>query len=277
MEIGIMQGRLVPPTENQIQCFPRANWSDEFPRAAEAGLSFIEWIYDVHGADVNPLGNGEGIDFMKDLAAKHNVAVRSVCADYFIDQPLIRTDASQQSERRERLQWLLHQAAQLSVDHIVLPFVDASRINTDEEKAELLSALHSVLPTAEKTNIELHLETSLPSQAFAELLERIPHRLVRVNYDSGNSSSLGYKVAEEFAAYGKRIGSVHIKDRVRNGGTVPLGSGDADLPKLVRSLKANNYAGDLVLQVARGESGKEVEWARQNRAFVERLFKGGQR
>jgi len=272
-----MQGRLVPPTENQIQCFPRANWSDEFPRAAEAGLSFIEWIYDVHGADVNPLGNGEGIDFMKDLAAKHNVAVRSVCADYFIDQPLIRTDASQQSERRERLQWLLHQAAQLSVDHIVLPFVDASRINTDEEKAELLSALHSVLPTAEKTNIELHLETSLPSQAFAELLERIPHRLVRVNYDSGNSSSLGYKVAEEFAAYGKRIGSVHIKDRVRNGGTVPLGSGDADLPKLVRSLKANNYAGDLVLQVARGESGKEVEWARQNRAFVERLFKGGQR
>ena len=28
--IGIMQGRLVPPTDNRIQCFPRQTWADEF-------------------------------------------------------------------------------------------------------------------------------------------------------------------------------------------------------------------------------------------------------
>ena len=272
-----MQGRLVPPTGNQIQSFPRENWSDEFPRASEAGLSFIEWIYDVHGADVNPLATAAGIELMRKLSTEHKVAVSSVCADYFIDQPLVRAEPSQRQERSEKLKWLLHQAARLPVPHVVLPFVDASSIRTEEEKTELLSILRAVLPTAEETNMELHLEMSLPPQAFAELLERIPHRLVRANYDSGNSASLGYKIADEFAAYGERIGSVHIKDRVRDGGTVPLGSGDADLPELVRLLRERSYAGNLVLQVARGETGKEVEWARQNKAYVERLLSEGGR
>ena len=272
MEIGIMQGRLVPPTGDQIQCFPRENWREEFPRAAQAGLAFIEWIYDVHGADVNPLGSEEGVEQMRALAAEHKVAISSVCADYFIDQPLVRAGSSQRQERIEKLKWLLEQAARLSIVHVVLPFVDASRINTEEEKAEVVAALRSALPTAEKTRIELHLETSLQPEAFAELLGRIPHPLVKANYDSGNSSSLGYKVEEEFAAYGERIGSIHIKDRVHKGSTVPLGSGDADLPALVRSLQKSSYSGRLVLQVTRGENGKEVEWARQNKAYVERLL-----
>jgi sugar phosphate isomerase/epimerase len=37
---------------------------------------------------------------------------------------------------------------------------------------------------------------------------------------------------EEFAAYGERVGSFHIKDRVRGGKTVPLGQGDTDFASL---------------------------------------------
>ena len=40
--IGIMQGRLVPPTDDRIQCFPRERWADEFELAAQAGLDCIE-------------------------------------------------------------------------------------------------------------------------------------------------------------------------------------------------------------------------------------------
>jgi hexulose-6-phosphate isomerase len=96
---------------------------------------------------------------------------------------------------------------------------------------------------------------------------------VKVNYDSGNSASLGYRPDEEFAAYGSRIGSVHIKDRQRGGGTVPLGSGDADLPAVFAGLKALGYRGDLILQVARGAVGDEVAWASANRAFVQRHWR----
>jgi L-ribulose-5-phosphate 3-epimerase len=91
---------------------------------------------------------------------------------------------------------------------------------------------------------------------------------VRVNYDSGNSASLGYDVGRELAAYGTRIGSVHVKDRIRGGSTVPLGSGDADLTALFEGLAGLRYQGDYVLQVARGEDGNEVQWARQNRELL---------
>jgi hexulose-6-phosphate isomerase len=50
--------------------------------------------------------------------------------------------------------------------------------------------------------------------------------------------------------------------------TVPLGTGDADFPALEESLKKVAYKGDFILQVARGASGDEVAWARQNREFV---------
>ncbi|MEW6092427.1 MAG: sugar phosphate isomerase/epimerase, partial [Chloroflexota bacterium] len=67
---------------------------------------------------------------------------------------------------------------------------------------------------------------------------------------------------------GQRVGSVHIKDRLLGGGTVPLGTGDADFLALFESLKTVGYAGDYILQVARGKPGDEVNWTRRNREFV---------
>jgi hexulose-6-phosphate isomerase len=128
------------------------------------------------------------------------------------------------------------------------------------------------MPLAEETEIEIHLETSLGPAEFAKLLDRIPHPKLKVNYDSGNSSSLGYAPTDEFAAYGDRIGSVHIKDRVLNGGTVPLGTGNADFKSLFSCLEKISYAGDFTLQVARATPGDEVAWAKQNLAFVRRYW-----
>jgi L-ribulose-5-phosphate 3-epimerase len=96
--------------------------------------------------------------------------------------------------------------------------------------------------------------------AFRALLDELEHPLIKVNYDAGNSASLGYKPAEEFAAYGHRIGSFHIKDRRERGGTVPLGQGDTDFPSLREQLVRYDYRGDFVMQVARGEAGDELRW-----------------
>ena len=99
MHIAIMQGRLVPPTENRIQCFPRERWRDEFALAAAAGLTAIEWIYDLHGADVNPLASDDGLAQMRALSAQHDVVVWSLCADYFMDRPLLRASPQEVEER----------------------------------------------------------------------------------------------------------------------------------------------------------------------------------
>ncbi len=275
--IGIMQGRLVPPTENRIQCFPRQNWAAEFALGEQAGIETIEWIYDLYGADVNPLASDHGIALIREHSARTGVQVQSICADYFMERPLVRASASELAERLAMLDWLLGRGALLGINRMVIPFVDASRIDTEAEFEAVVEILGRVLPMAERMGIEIHLETSLPPDRFAILLGRLPHPLLKANFDSGNSSSLGYKPHEEFAAYGKRVGSVHIKDRVRGGGTVAPGTGDADFAALADCLKEVRYAGDFILQVARATSGEEVAWIRQNRLFVEKTFltKGG--
>jgi hexulose-6-phosphate isomerase len=266
--IGIMQGRLGPPAAGRFQSFPRNSWADEFGRARRAGLGGIEWIYDLFGADVNPLATDDGVRSMRALSAEHGVAVRSLCADYFMDLPLLRTTPAERKELLDTLAWLIGRCAAMDIRHIVLPFVDASRIETDDEVAEVATILHTALGSAESAGVELHLETSLPPDRFAGLLAQLPHPLLKANYDSGNSASLGYAPREEFAAYGPRIGSVHIKDRVRGGGTVPLGTGDADFPALFEALRRVGYGRDYVLQVARGEPGDEVAWTARNREWL---------
>lgn len=268
MDIAIMQGRLTPPFEGRIQCFPRQRWRDEFALAALASLDAIEWIYDLHGIDVNPINDDAGLASVAGLAAETGVAVRSICADYFMEMPLIRSSAAEVAERTGVLAWLLGRCQSLGAHRIVLPFVDASRIESGAELKQVADMLTSMLPAVEAAGVELHLETSLPPDRFADLLRRVPHPMIKVNYDSGNSASLGYIPRDEFDAYGDRVGSVHIKDRVLGGGTVPLGTGDADLEGLFDCLAASGYAGDFVLQVARGPAGDEVAWASSNRQYV---------
>ena len=73
MRIAIMQGRLVPPENGTIQCFPRERWADEFARAAQAGLDAIEWIHDAHGEEVNPLLHDLGLRRMRDLSDRSDM------------------------------------------------------------------------------------------------------------------------------------------------------------------------------------------------------------
>src|SRR5690606_25530749 len=101
--VGIMQGRLIEPENDMIQAFPRRRWRDEFPRAAEAGLSSMEWIHDTYGYDSNPILTAEGRAEMRRLSEQHGIAVRSVCADWFMENPLIQCSEEQRRVRREHL------------------------------------------------------------------------------------------------------------------------------------------------------------------------------
>jgi L-ribulose-5-phosphate 3-epimerase len=267
-KLGIMEGRLVPPEDGRFQCFPRNQWESEFAHAAKVPFNYIEWVYDLYGHDVNPLGNPAGIERLKNFIESTEVCIRAVCADYFMDKPLLRCGEQELEERLQELARIFRNASAVGVNRVVIPFVDASAIRSNDDLAAVRHALKAAMPFAEETGIEIHLETSLRPAEFAKLLDSIPHPKLRVNYDSGNSASLGYLPANEFAAYGDRIGSVHIKDRVLNGGTVPLGTGNTDFTALFSCLEKIDYRGDFTLQVARGTPGDEVAWAKQNLAFV---------
>jgi L-ribulose-5-phosphate 3-epimerase len=271
-QFGIMQGRLVPPDEGRFQSFPRKQWRDEFPNAAAAGIDYIEWIVDAYGADVNPILSAEGLPEFNALKQQYGIATPAICADWFMDYPFLRCTADERRERELFLHRLLPIARKIGADHVVLPFVDISRIETEKDKQIIVELMTTAAPIAESNNVELHLETDLGSNDFATLLKRIPHPYVKANFDSGNSSGLGYVASEEFASYGDRIGSIHIKDRRSKfaGGiaTMPLGEGSADFADVFQSMKRIGYNRGITLQVARGKDGDEVNWIRRQLAFV---------
>jgi L-ribulose-5-phosphate 3-epimerase len=266
----------VPPDGGRFQSFPRQRWRDEFPNAVAAGIGYIEWIVDAYGADVNPILSDAGLLELAELKELHNISTPAICADWFMDYPFLRCTAIERRHRENFLYRLLGIAPEIGADHVVLPFVDVSRIETENDKRIVAEVVTAAASIAESYGIELHLETDLGPDDFAALLERIPHPYVKANFDSGNSSGLGYIASEEFAAYGVRVGSIHIKDRrsIFDGGiaTMPLGEGSANFEDVFQSMKRIGYNRGITLQVARGKEGDEVNWISQQLAFIRRYW-----
>jgi L-ribulose-5-phosphate 3-epimerase len=265
--IGIMQGRLSPPTDGKFQSFPKYSWKDEFYRAQEAGLKSIEWIFEADEWEKNPISSANGILEINELIKKTGVIVESVCADYFMDIPYFPLSDKLKSDHKEKLKWLAGQSIRIGARFVDLPFVDASKIESRDQFVQVKEFLEPALNFASKTNLVIALETNLGPEDFLTLLNENPHPMLRANYDTGNSSGIGYNCVEELNAYGNRIATVHIKDRLLNNGTKPLGTGSADFPMFFTQLARLNYKGPVILQVAR--EGDEVETAIKNRIFVE--------
>jgi L-ribulose-5-phosphate 3-epimerase len=267
--VGIMQGRLSPPVGGRIQSFPVDSWREEFPRAREAGLACIEWVYEFDTEADNPLATEAGLGEIRNLVQKTGVAVWSICADFYMQELLVGDNGAPRGPVVEHLHGLIQRASGLGVRYMVLPFVDASSLRTEAELAGLRQVLAGLLPRAQQAGVELHLETDLKPAPLAHLLQQVSHPQLRANYDIGNSASLGHDPVEELTLLGPWLGSVHVKDRLLGGGTVPLGTGAANLGACFRLFQQANYQGPFILQAARMEGMSETELAIRNRRFVE--------
>jgi hexulose-6-phosphate isomerase len=135
---------------------------------------------------------------------------------------------------------------------------------------QIIQIIRPGLTKAYELGVTLAFETSLPAKIFSNFLKRLNHAAARANYDMGNSASLGFNPGEELDAYGELVVTVHVKDRLISGGTVPLGQGNTDFATCFSMLKAKNYSGPFFLQVARGED--EIEWTKKNVTFVKHFL-----
>jgi len=265
--LGVMQGRLLPKYRGRYQAHPCGYWQDEFPLAAGLGLASIEFIVDFEDADQNPLMRDSGPDEILALCEKTGVAVKSVCADYFMDSPLHGVDEGSARASTQALSRLMRNCARVGIEDIVIPCVDRSRMKDRADRAEFSTRLLPLVESAAKSRLRLSLETDLAPEPFAELLHGLDPAVVTVNYDMGNSASLGYDAAQEFAAYGARISDVHIKDRTLGGGSVPLGTGAVDFQKVFNLLASSSYRGPLIMQAFRDDEGlavfkRQLDWIR---------------
>jgi L-ribulose-5-phosphate 3-epimerase len=256
-QIGIMQGRLSPRIDGKIQAYPAKTWQKEFEIAQEIGYAAIEWIVE-KPLEVNALMSKSGMQQIKEIILKTGVRIDFICADIFMEQPLIRMSQEIREENKEHLKNILVSAKEVGAIGVEIPFVDASSIKSESEINELISCMQEAFKLAEEIGMKISLETDLNPTSFKELLDRINLNHVQANYDIGNSASLGFDPIEEINAIGKRILNVHVKDRKLGSTTVPLGTGDADIKLSLSKLSEINYLGGITIQAARGTDDIEV-------------------
>jgi L-ribulose-5-phosphate 3-epimerase len=255
---GIMQGRLLPKFQNRYQAHPLGYWKDEFIIAKEIGLSYIEFILDHNDYEENPLMSDSGIKQIQNTIKKTGLGVRSICADIFMEAPLHSENNSISSTSKEILLKLIVNASKLGVTDIVIPCVDQSTLKGENDQNRLIKNLAESIKLANKLKINLALETDLAPLPFLELLNKFESDIVKVNYDIGNSASLGFDIYEEFKLYGNRISDIHIKDRELGGGSVKLGAGNANFKSFFEVFSKIDFKGPIVMQVYRDDEGIEI-------------------
>lgn len=259
--IGIMQGRLTQPKGRGIQFFPFDNWEEEFKVAKEIGLKEIEFIFDYDNYKENPLWQGEG-QSVKKLSNETGIHIKSVCFDYFMRRPFFKYCGAEKAEileeNKEILKHVLYNMNRIGSSLIEIPLVDNSSLKNRQEAKEFREFLLEIAANT-SNDILFGLETDLPPQQFKEYLDTFQLKKIGANYDSGNSSGIGYLPYEEVTTLKDYIFNIHIKDRVYQGTTVQLGTGSADFKGLFKGLKEIDYQGSFILQAARGQEGYEED------------------
>ena len=262
-----MQGRLLPKYNGRYQAHPVNYWQEEFKIASNLGLDCIEFILDFNDANENPLLTKDGIDDINLISQEYGVHVKTICADYFMEAPLHSFDQNVSKESQRIMAILLENAKNLGVQDIVIPCVDQSSLESVSSVNRFIKNLSPLLEIASEYKINLSLETDLNPKSFLKLISNFSCNNLTVNYDIGNSASLGYNCVEELDTYGHKISDIHIKDRLLNGGPVILGEGNADFDIFFNKLCEFDYQGPFIMQAYRDEQGidifkKQLDWVK---------------
>lgn len=251
IKLGVMQGRLSPPKGNLIQHFPSKNWKNEFKLSNKLGLKSIEWVFESENYSENPIFDQKKLNQISDLMRKFGIEVNSVVADYFMENKLFDEKNENIQKNIDVLKKLIINCKKIGIKIIEIPLVDNSSLKNKNQIDELRENLIEPLKLIEKNKMFLSLETDLDPNNFKKLIEDFLPKKVFINYDMGNSASLGYNPEIEIETLKKYIINVHIKDRLLKGSTVPLGKGSVNFDIVFKKLKEINYQGDFILQTAR--------------------------
>lgn len=256
--VGFMQGRLSAMVDGKIQAFPWDQWRDEFPRANALGLTRIEWTIDQDRLRENPLNTRAGQQEILELSQRNGLKPASLTGDCFMQAPFWKADGETQKSLVDDLDLVLASCSTLGIEFVVIPLVDNGRIESAAQTETLLRVLLDRASSLLERGLRIVFESDLPPAPLAQFIDAFPREAFGINYDSGNSAALGYDSADEIQAYASRILNVHIKDRLRGGTTVPLGTGAANLAKTVRLIEQSGYLGQYILQTARATDGNHA-------------------
>ena len=179
--------------------------------------------------------------------------------DYTTPQTIKETggfgNPATRSERLHRLEWALERTLALGLGDLTLhagflPEPD------DPGRSALLDTLANAADLAQKSGITLAFETGQETASLLRTtLDELQAPNIKVNFDPANM--LLYDMGDPIRAVeilASDIRSVHVKDarRARTKGNwgeeVPLGEGEVDIRRFIKTLKSVGYQGPLVVE-----------------------------
>jgi len=255
---GVMQGRLSKSLTGKIQEFPSLTWQEEFKLANSIGLKAIEWTLDLKDFKENPIFNLK--QEISDIQSEYQVKVPSITLDCFVEAPIHkRNEATGGVSSPRDLEWVAENLQSTGVDILVLPIVAEAGRFCSEDLDNLIYVLKQIEGSLKSLGKRIAIECEFDLVSMSSLLAELDRHTFGINFDMGNSASLGHNPWDELEVCKDRILNVHIKDRLVNGHTVPLGSGSVQFRAVAKALASQNYSGNMILQAARIFDRDEVE------------------
>jgi len=268
--IGFMQGRLSAQVDGKIQAFPWRDWESEFAAAAAINLHLMEWTLDQERLYENPIMTAVGQERIRKLCQHYDIAIPSLTGDCFMQAPFWKVEGQDRIDLQRDFLAIGHACASVGIRMIVVPLVDNGRLDTLEQENDLINFLLAQKSFLAEHQLQVIFESDFAPHELTRFIARLPADRFGINYDIGNSAAMGFRPTQEFSDYGGRVLNVHVKDRILDGTTVPLGAGSADFEVVFAELSKKNYRGNFILQTARAADGNHAEVLRTYRDMTQK-------
>tara|TARA_Y200000002_G_C22662885_1_gene656615 strand:+ start:410 stop:1231 length:822 start_codon:yes stop_codon:yes gene_type:complete len=266
-KFGFMQGRLSPIYNNKIQNFPWRHWKKELNLCKKIGLNRIEWTLDYPNLLKNPLISNPKNTFK--ILKDKNIKMNSITCDFFMQKPFF---FKKFLNEKKIIEQIVNNFKKKKII-LVIPLVDKSSIkNTKQEKEIVKFFLFIHKKYLKRSNIIVCFESDFKVKKLKKFILKFPKKNFGINYDTGNSASLGFNCKNELENLKDRIYNIHIKDRKFAGNTVRLGYGDFNFKIFFKNIKKTNYKGNFILQTARSKNGKHMLELKKNLKFLKNVI-----
>ena len=239
--LGIMQGRLVPrEIKTKLQSFPWKNWKKEIIIAKKNKIKNLEWTLDYKNFEKNPIISNP--KKTKTFLTKNSVRLKSLTADFFMQKPPFRN----KNNTTNYLIKLISIAKKINLELIIIPLVDNSSIKKFEDKKIIIEYFKMIQKKIKFNQLKIIFELDLPPLQVSKFISFFDNSF-GINYDMGNSAFYRFKFSEE-KKYFSRVYNIHLKDRNKDGNSVPFGEGLVKFEQIFKFLNQIKYKNQLILQ-----------------------------
>jgi len=218
----------------------------------------IDWMADLGFVGLQININGPNDKF---LGADHSDTAHLKRVRAALEQKGFFVEIGGRRTSPEMLRWQLQLCADIGAD--VLRTLVVLKDDLDSTFEQTKRDMDAILPFAESLNVRIALENheDITAAELRQFLDTIPHSHLGACIDTGNDLIVYGDPLEAAQQLVSRAASTHIKDHklVRVGATihsvgVPLGTGDIDLPSIMKVVVNDSPLDRLLIQDTTGYS-----------------------